>query len=65
MSLHIRNLTVLAVQRLEFVSDRMSCVILRGHMCNAIGQIAYAPTKARSMHKRDFMRNWSFQFPVS
>jgi hypothetical protein len=32
----VRHRIVLAVKRLEFVSDRMSCIVLRGRWCNII-----------------------------
>jgi exonuclease III len=32
----VRKIIMSAVKRVEFVSDRMSCIILRGHWCNII-----------------------------
>jgi hypothetical protein len=34
-----------AVKRVEFVSDRMSYMILRGRWCNIIVLIVHAPTE--------------------
>jgi hypothetical protein len=34
-----------AVRRVEFVSDRMPYVILRGHCCDAIDLNVHAPTE--------------------
>jgi hypothetical protein len=36
---------ILAVKRVEFVSDKMSCIILRGHWCNTIVLNLHAPTE--------------------
>jgi hypothetical protein len=37
-----------AVRRVEFVSDRMSYIILRGRWCNIIVLNVHAPCKAKS-----------------
>ena len=34
--LFVHHRIVLAVKRVEFVSDRMSCIVLKGHWCNII-----------------------------
>jgi hypothetical protein len=36
---------VSAVKRIGFVSDRMSCIILRGHWCHIIVLNVHAPTE--------------------
>jgi hypothetical protein len=36
--------TVSAVKKVEFVSDRMSYIILRGHRCDIIVMNVHAPT---------------------
>ena len=47
-----------AVKRVEFVSDRMSYMVLRGRWCNIIVQNVHAPSEEKSDDsKTDFMRN--------
>jgi hypothetical protein len=41
----VRHRTVSAVKRVEFVSDRMSYIILRGPWCNIIVLNVHAPSK--------------------
>jgi hypothetical protein len=36
---------ILAVKRVEFVSDRMSCIILRGRWCHFIALNVHTPTE--------------------
>jgi hypothetical protein len=40
---HKRNIS--AVKRVWFVSDRMSCMILRGHSCDIVVLIVHAPAE--------------------
>jgi endonuclease/exonuclease/phosphatase family metal-dependent hydrolase len=42
-----------AVRRVEFVSDRMSCIILRGHWCNIIVVNVHAPCVDKSDDIKD------------
>ena len=52
--------TVSTVTRLEFVSDMMSYIVLRGRWCNIIVLIMHAPSEEKSDDsKHNFMRNWS------
>jgi hypothetical protein len=41
----IHKRIVSAVKRVEFVSDRMPYIILRGHWCNIIVMNVHAPTE--------------------
>jgi hypothetical protein len=41
------------VRRIEFISDRMSYIILRGHLCNIIVLNAHAPCEAKSDDVKD------------
>jgi hypothetical protein len=42
-----------AVKRVEFVSDRMSYIILRGHWCHTIVLNIHAPTEDKSYDLKD------------
>jgi len=42
----------LAVKRIEFISDRMSYLILRGHWCDIVLNV-YTPTEDKSEDTRD------------
>jgi hypothetical protein len=47
-----------AVKRVEFVSDRMSCIILRGRWCNIIVLNVHAPLKIKLMiYRTGSMKN--------
>ena len=48
-----------AVKRVEFVSDRMSHIVLRGRWCNIIVLNVHAPSEKKSDDSKDsfFMRN--------
>ena len=47
-----------AVKRGEFVSDRVSYIVLRGSRCNIIVLNVHAPSEGKLMiEKTDFMRN--------
>jgi hypothetical protein len=41
------------VKKVEFVSDRMSYIILRGHWCHIIVLIVYAPTEDKTDDVKD------------
>ena len=42
-----------AVKTVEFVSDRMSYIVLRGRWCNVIVLNVYAPTEETSDDSKD------------
>jgi exonuclease III len=42
-----------AIKRVEFVSDRMSYIVLRGHWCNIIVLNAHAPTEEKGDDLKD------------
>jgi hypothetical protein len=42
-----------AVKRVEFVSDRMSCIILRGRWCHIIVLNVHAPTEDKTDNVKD------------
>ena len=47
-----------AVKRVEFVSDRVSYIVLRGRWCNIIVLNVHAPSEEKSDALKDrFMRN--------
>ena len=49
---------VSAIRRVEFVSDRMSCIVLRGRWCNIIVLNVHPPSEEKSVGLKDiFMRN--------
>jgi hypothetical protein len=47
-----------AVTRVEFVSDRVSYIVLRGRWCNIIVLNVHASSE-EMIQKTVFMRNWS------
>ena len=56
----VHHRIVSAVKRVEFVSDRMSYIVLRGRWCNIIVLNVHAPRKEKSDDpKTGFMSNWS------
>jgi hypothetical protein len=44
---------MLAVKRVEFVSDRMSYLILRGHWCDVMDLNVHAPTEDKINDMKD------------
>ena len=44
----VQQILVSAVKRVEFVSDRMSYIVLRGRWCNIIVLNVHAPSKEKS-----------------
>jgi exonuclease III len=44
---------VSAIKRVEFVSDRMSYIVLRGHRCNIIALNVHAPTEEKGDETKD------------
>ena len=47
-----------AVKRVEFVSDRISYIVLRGRWCNIIILNVHAPSEEKGDESKDrFMRN--------
>ena len=49
----VRHRIVLAVKRLEFVSDRMSYIVLRGRWCNIIVLNVHASSEEKSDDSKD------------
>jgi hypothetical protein len=51
---------ILAVKRVESVSDRMSYIILRGRWCHIIVLNVHAPTEDKTDELKDsFYENWN------
>jgi hypothetical protein len=44
---------VSAIKRVEFVTDRMSHIVLRGHWCNIFVLNVHAPTEEKSEDSKD------------
>jgi len=44
---------VSAVKRVEFVSDWVSCIVLRGHWCNIIVLNVHAPSEGKNDDSKD------------
>jgi len=56
----VHHRIVSAVKRVEFVSDRVSYILLRGRWFNIIVLNVYAPSEDKSDDSKDsFTRNWS------
>jgi hypothetical protein len=54
----VHHRIISAVIRVEFVSDRMSCIFLRGHWCNITVLNVQAPSEEKVMiQKTAFTRN--------
>jgi hypothetical protein len=51
--LFVHQRIVSAIKRVEFVSDRMSYMVLRGHWCNIIVLNVRAPTEEKSDDSKD------------
>ena len=49
----VHHIVISAVKRVEFVGDRMSYIVLRGHCCNTIVLNAHAPTEEKSDDSKD------------
>ena len=49
----VQHRIVSAVKRVEFVSDRMSYIVLRGHWCNIIVLNVHAATEKESDDSKD------------
>jgi hypothetical protein len=49
----VRMRIVSAVRRVEFISDRMSCIILRGRWCNIIVLNVHAPCEDKGDDVKD------------
>jgi hypothetical protein len=52
--LYVHNRIIPAVRRVEFVSDRMSYIVLRGHWCNITVLNVHAPCEDKSDDKDSF-----------
>jgi hypothetical protein len=56
----VRKRIISAVKTVEFVSDRMSYIILRGHWCHIIVLNVHAPTEDKADYVKDsFYKNWN------
>jgi len=53
----VHNRIVSAVKTEEFVSDRASYIVLRGHWCNIISLNMHAPSEEKSDDSTVFTRN--------
>jgi exonuclease III len=49
----VHQILVSAIKRVEFVSDRMSYMVLRGRWCNIIVLNVHAPTEEKSDDSKD------------
>jgi len=49
----VQHRIISAVKRVEFVSDRMSYIILRGPCCNIIVLNVHAPSEEKSNDSKD------------
>jgi exonuclease III len=49
----IHQRIVLAGKTVEFISDRMSCIVLRGHWCNIVVLNEHALTEEKSSGSKD------------
>ena len=49
----VHHRIVSAVKRVEFVSDRVSYIVLRGHWCNIIVLNVHAPSEEKSDDSKD------------
>ena len=49
----VRHRIVSAVKRVEFVSDRVSYIVLRGRWCNIIVLNVHAPSREKSDDSKD------------
>ena len=57
--LFVHHRIVSAVKRVEFVSDRVSYIVLRGRWCNIIVLNVHVPSEDKSDDSNIvFMRNW-------
>ena len=54
-----------AVKRVEFVSDRLSCIVLRGRWCNIIVVNVRAPSQEKSDESKDNFYEELEQFLIS
>ena len=55
---YVQHRIVSAVKRVQFVSDRMSYIVLRGRWCNIIVLNVHVPSEERSdVSNHSFMRN--------
>jgi len=52
----VQHRIVSAVKRVEFVSDRVSYIVLRGRWCNIIVLNVHAPSEDKSDDSKEFLR---------
>jgi exonuclease III len=53
--LFVHQTIVSAINRVEFVSDRMSYTVLRGRWCNIIALNEHVPTEEKDDHSKEFL----------
>jgi hypothetical protein len=58
----VHKRTISAVKRVEFVSDRMPYIILRGHWCDTIVLNVHAPTEDKIDEMKDSWKVYSINF---
>ena len=51
----VHHRIVSAVKRVEFVRDRMSYIVMRGHWCNIIVLNVYAPSEEKSNYSKEVL----------
>ena len=49
----VHQRTASEVKRVEFVSDRVSCIVMRGRLCNIIVLNVHAPSEEKSDESKD------------
>ena len=49
----VHQRTASEVKRVEFVSDRVSCIVMRGRWCNIIVLNVHAPSEEKSDESKD------------
>ena len=54
---------VSAVKRVEFVSDRVSYVVMRGRWCNIIVLNVHAPSEEKSDESKEELEHVFYHFP--
>jgi hypothetical protein len=55
----VHKIIISAVKRVEFISDRMSYIILRGRWCHIIVLNVHAPTESKTDDVKDSYENWN------
>ena len=56
----VHHRIVSAIKRVEFISDTMSCIVMRGHWCDIIVLNVHAPSEEKSGNSKTVLTgNWS------